>query len=690
MVTIAKRHLFSKSNLPKIAATPFVYQSMPTIRSLSQSMINKIAAGEVIERPASVVKELVENSIDAGATRIDVALENAGSTLIRIVDNGCGIETEQLPLALLPHATSKLASADDLFHILSFGFRGEALASVAEISQLILKSRTADSHTGALIQSNSGEHSEVTSCGMPPGTQIEVRNLFFNTPVRRQYLKSTTTEFGHVTEAFARLALPQPQIHFTLKHNDRMVHELPPTRDPLARIRQLFGEEIARELIAIESPANAAVRVSGFVSHPNQHRPNNRMQYFFLNRRFIRDRALQHALGEAYRGILLGGRFPLAFLQIELPADSFDVNVHPTKMEVRFLDSNRIYSGFLSAIREKFLASDLRSRVQTAGGGGGDGRQQTAAKDVPPPWESSDDPQHALDPATAERKRQSVQDWISQIPGAEKNSGTAFPRSTGYPSTSGERQYADRSRLSIHHLPGREPPEPLSQLHHPHPNPCPSGSDLPEGEGTYSAAVCRLPSAVFPTPEGHLIVQMLNRYLIMEMDEGIALIDQHALHERILYEQLKERMSTGQLESQRLLVPVPVDLSPNECSCVQEQGDFFKTLGLTVEPFGGNTVLISAFPAVLSKTPPEEILWAMIEPFLQSGKKIELSELLDELLHRMACQAAVKAGNRLSSESMQHLIELAAAEINSHHCPHGRPSTVILTKEEIDKMFERT
>jgi len=642
-------------------------------------MINKIAAGEVIERPASVVKELVENSIDAGATRIDVSLENAGSTLIRIVDNGCGIDAEQLPLALLPHATSKLASADDLFHILSFGFRGEALASVAEISQLILKSRTAESTTGAMIQSNGGEHSEPVSCGMPVGTLIEVRNLFFNTPVRRQYLKSTTTEFGHVTEAFTRLALPQPQIHFTLKHNDRIVYELPPSRDPLARIRQLFGEEIVREMIAIESPKTAAVRVSGFVSHPNQHRPNNRMQYFFLNRRFIRDRALQHALNEAYRGILLGGRFPLAFLQIELPADSFDVNVHPTKMEVRFLDSNRVYSGFLSAIREKFLESDLRSRIHTSP------TTKEGATDNPPPWES-DDPQHALDPATAERKRQSVQDWILQVP---REPGTASPqlsRSTGFPSMR-ERQYDDRSRLSIHHLPDREPLEPPRHFTAQNPPPPPTLSPVevdPEGE------VVTVSDRVAVTSEGHLVVQMLNRYLVMETEEGIALIDQHALHERILYEQLKERMNTGQLESQRLLMPVPVDLSPKECSCVQENGDFFKTLGLSVEPFGGNTVLISAFPAVLSKTPPEEILWAMIEPFLGSGKKLEQSELLDELLHSMACKAAIKAGNRLSTESMQHLIGLAAAEIHSHHCPHGRPSTVILTRDEIDKMFERT
>jgi DNA mismatch repair protein MutL len=642
-------------------------------------MINKIAAGEVIERPASVVKELVENSIDAGATRIDIVLENGGSNLIRIVDNGCGIAAEQLSLALSPHATSKLTDADDLFRILSFGFRGEALASVAEISQLTLKSRTAENNTGAQIQSNGGERSEPASCGMPVGTQIEVRNLFFNTPVRRRYMKSTTTEFGHVTEAFTRLVLPQPQIHFTLKHNERIVHELPPTDDPLARIRQLFGEAIVSEMLAVESPAKAAVRVSGYVSHPNQHRPNNRMQYFFLNRRYIRDRALQHALNEAYRGILVSGRFPLAFLQIELPPDMFDVNVHPTKMEVRFLDSNRIYTGFLTAIREKFLTSDLRSRVQTA-----DGRRQTAA-DVSadsPPWET-ETTQNALDPATADKKRQQVQDWIAQIPVSEERRQTADGR---------KQQSSGYTSLSIHHLPSRQTADGRQQTAVKTADSRRQTATDSEGISSplASATNCRLPSAVYSAPDERPVVQMLDRYLVMEMEEGIALIDQHALHERILYEQLKERMSTGQLESQRLLVPIPVDLSPNEFSCVLENSEFFQTLGMQVEPFGGNTMLISAFPAVLSKTPPLEILLSIVEPFLEMGKKLNKDELLNELLHSMACKAAVKAGDRLSAQSIQHLIQLAEMEINAHHCPHGRPSMLVLTREEIDKMFERT
>jgi len=414
------------------------------------------------------------------------------------------------------------------------------------------------------------------------------------------------------------------------------------------------------------------------------------MQYFFLNRRYIRDRALQHALLESYRGLLVSGRFPLAFLQIELPPDMFDVNVHPTKMEVRFLDSNRIYTGFLSAIREKFFTSDLRNKVHSSSL---PNEERTTTH--PPPWEV-EEPQQTLDPSAAEQKRQAVQDWITQISNTEQSESASAPPSRSYDPLRPARS-SDYSSLSIHHLPDRsvEPPLHCAQQNSPTPQEGHNSpiSDLP-------SAVCRLPSTssegqgrldrIAFSPAGHLVVQMLDRYLVMETSEGIAFIDQHALHERILYEQLKERMKTGRLESQRLLIPIPVDLSPNECSCVQENTGFFQTLGLQVEPFGGNTVLISAFPAVLSKTPAAEILSSLVEPFLTSGRKLSRDELLDTLLHSMACKAAVKAGDRLSSRSMQHLIQLAEAEINAHHCPHGRPSTLVFTQEELDKMFDRT
>lgn len=643
-------------------------------------MINKIAAGEVIERPASVIKELVENAVDAGAKRVDILVEQGGADLIRIVDDGCGIAPEQLGLALSPHATSKIAETDDLFKILTFGFRGEALASIAEISQMTIRSRVPGSDEGAEIRSDGGVRTEPTPCGMPVGTQIEVRNLFFNTPVRRKYMKSTTTEFGHVAEAFVRLVLPQPNIHFTLRHNDRVVHDLPPEKSMLARIRQLFGDEVARHMIDIESRPASAVRVHGFVSHPNQSRGNNRMQYFFLNGRFIRDRALQHALNEAYRGLLTVGRFPLAFLQIELPPDLFDVNVHPTKMEVRFLDSNRVYSGFLGAIRDKFLSTDLNGRMTT----------DDLRKSTDPAAEATD-PRSAMAAATAEETRQAVLDWVGHVQrdGAPDSPDSKAPadspaysayRNENRPAAPHDAGRAGASGLAFHEIPGREfspaPPAMRSRT--------PSDIDFHEG------ALAPLTERVAYSPQGKIVVQMHDSYLVMETGQGIAVIDQHALHERLLYEQLKDRMNAGRLESQRLLVPVPVDLAPNELACVLENLDFFKTLGLTVEPFGGETVLISAFPAILPKTPPSEILISLIEPILQGGKKLDPAGLLEEMLHSMACKAAVKAGDKLGADSIARLVELAEKEINAHHCPHGRPSMLVFTREELDKMFRRT
>ncbi len=288
---------------------------MSRICQLSPSVVNKIAAGEVIERPASVVKELLENSVDAGATRIDVGLEKGGSEAIRIADNGCGIAADELPLAVASHATSKIRSADDLFSIATLGFRGEALASIAEVSRLLLRSRTANSDSGGELEIVGGAAGTVAPIGCPIGTTIEVRNLFFNTPVRHKFLRSAQTEMGHSIEAVTRLALAHPRIHFTLAHNGRAVHELPPVADIRGRIAAFFGDELADDLIEIES-SNDGVTLSGFVANPMHSRATGRMQYLFLNGRAIRDRALQHALGEAYRGLLLTGRQPICFLRL--------------------------------------------------------------------------------------------------------------------------------------------------------------------------------------------------------------------------------------------------------------------------------------------------------------------------------------------------------------------------------------
>ncbi len=336
------------------------------IRPLSQSLINKIAAGEVIEQPASVVKELMENAVDAGATRIDVSVTQGGLEMVRVVDNGGGIPAGELPLALASHATSKLTEADDLFRVGTLGFRGEALASIAEVSRLTLRSRTPENQSGAELEASAGALSEVAPCGCPVGTAVEVRNLFFNTPVRRKFLRTTATEFGHTTEAFTRIALASPHVHFTLRHNDKPVFDLAAGGGWLERIAMFFGRELAQSLIWVESVEDE-VTLSGYAAHPSQNRSHNRMQYFFLNGRHIRDHALQHALGEAYRGLIMIGRQPIAFLAMKMPPEMVDVNVHPTKLEVRFQDSGRLYSQLLATLRGKFLTTDLNTHVHVAG-----------------------------------------------------------------------------------------------------------------------------------------------------------------------------------------------------------------------------------------------------------------------------------------------------------------------------------
>ena len=366
------------------------------IHLLSQSLINKIAAGEVIERPASVVKELMENAVDAGATRIDVSVSQGGLEMVRVTDNGGGIPMDELPLALAAHATSKIVEADDLFRVGTLGFRGEALASIAEVSRLVLRSRTPDNQSGGQIEVAGGVPGEVAPCGCPVGTSVEVHNLFFNTPVRRKFLRTTATEFGHVSEAFTRIALATPNIHFTLRHNDKPVFELAASDGWLERIALSFGRDLAESLIWVES-VDDDVTLSGYAAHPSQSRSHNRMQYFFLNGRYIRDRALQHALSEAYRGLLMVGRCPIAFLAMKMPPELVDVNVHPTKLEVRFQDSGRLYSQLLATLRGKFLTTDLSTRAHAPG--------------APSGGTAEDDSASGLDTAQTAQLRQQLVDW---------------------------------------------------------------------------------------------------------------------------------------------------------------------------------------------------------------------------------------------------------------------------------------
>src|SRR5262245_58494790 len=636
---------------------------MPAIRQLPPSVVNKIAAGEVIERPASVVKELLENSVDAGATRIDVSLGQGGTDLVRVVDNGCGIAAEDLPLAVASHATSKIADADDLFHVGTFGFRGEALASIAEVSHLVIRSRQAEHDSGHEVEVGGGLRRGVVPCGCPVGTTIEVRNLFYNTPVRRKFLRASQTEIGHCTEAFTRIALAQPRIHFTLRHNDKLLFDLPPTDAWRERIAAFFGRDLESTLIPLDNH-DGDVRLFGFAADPQHSRANNRMQYVLLNGRFIRDRALQHALGEAYRGLLLGGRFPIAFLRLEVPADAVDVNVHPTKLEVRFADSGRIYALVLGTIRKKFLATDLTARVRSPQGATEPGAE-------------------AADASATEEHRRTLVDWAKGALASARGGAAVAERDSDEAQAALELRFEPPAGapLELMRLDRTWEPPPLSDRRH----------EAAQHAGRLTAQPLAAPPEPPPvSPRSHLGFQVHHRYLITENEDGMVVIDQHALHERILYEQLREKVLAGQMETQRLLVPEPVTLPPADSAAALAARETLAQLGIEIEPFGGDTLLVSSYPAMLANLSPAEMLRQVVELLVTSHKTPDRRDLLDELLHMIACKAAIKAGDHLSPEEITVLLEQRHHFQDSHHCPHGRPTALVFTREELDRRFKRT
>ncbi|WP_169976378.1 DNA mismatch repair endonuclease MutL [Tautonia rosea] len=659
---------------------------MGMIRELSPSVVNQIAAGEVVERPASVVKELLENAIDAGATRIELTVERGGRDLVRVADNGSGISREDLPLAFRPHATSKLSEADDLHRIRTLGFRGEALAAIAEISRVRCQTRTADAEVGSEQAIEGGEHSEIRDCGCPVGTVIEVRNLFFNTPVRRTFLKSDTTEAGHVAEMFTRIALAHPTIHLTFRSGSKTLHDLPPVTGLKDRVAVFFGRELADALLWVESEIND-FHLWGYVAHPSQSRSSTKGQYLFVGGRFVRDRSLGHALTEAYRGLLMVGRVPVAFLHLDLPPEEVDVNVHPTKVEVRFRDSQRIYGQLLRTVRQTFLTSDLHSRLQAP----------PTRPDPTPPGPAEPDSEagaSSREPGFALRSdpfdRQMVASW--------------------FPPSSGSGMSPPARPANLDDLPRREEPEWARSLP-PAPTSSPSSSfnefaeesPIPSTESTEPA----IPVSVPPTPSdaqtsttagvpvqdvGVLpprAIQVHDSYLIAETEDGMVVIDQHALHERILFEEFRSRVERGGVESQRLLVPEPVELGADEAAEVLERRDVLATLGLEVEPFGGGTVLVGSVPAMLGPISPTRLLRDLAEQLVGRPVPPSADAVLNDVLSLMACKAAIKAGQRLSSDEVAALLARRHLVTDAHHCPHGRPTALIFTKEELEKQFGR-
>jgi len=704
------------------------------IQKLSVSVVNKIAAGEVIERPASVVKELLENSIDALAMRVEVDIEQGGAELIRILDDGEGIHPEDLELAVTPHATSKIREADDLFHVRSMGFRGEALASIAEVSEFRIRTRRAEHDIGQELIVEAGILKEPIPCGGPVGTTIEVRQLFISTPVRRKFLKSPSTEFAHIAEQFTRLALAHPNLHMVLRHNGRTVYELPATDSLLERLELFYGSELAKHLIPIEGERDG-VRLWGFVAHPSQTKPSRKGQYLFLNGRWIQDRTLQQALTESYRGIVMVGRYPIAFLFLEMSPDAVDVNVHPTKSEVRFVDSQPLFRLVLGTIRTKFLAMNLDSNldlrgaqstskgsgsgglnlrsVETFGGAPAEDEHRAAMQRELTSWTDNQlgPGSDSLD-GEAARSRPSLWDAPPRDRGETAPLPDLFDTVARDRAASAERaqQGDDRSPFApaapfrpFPDFGGRQLDEgmsgssqgapPLDRAPLPQTG-LPDGSVPPAPDLSSSKNVVYAPteqdSSIPTSAEAEVrAMQVHDCYLVVETTEGIQLIDQHALHERIMYERLRERVLAGSIEVQRLLIPVTIELSPRETAMLVDQTELLSELGLHVQSFSGNTIALTGYPIMLRRADPAEILRKIVEELENSGQKLTRRDLIDSLLHMMACKSAIKAGQRLKPEEIESLLAQRHLVDDHHHCPHGRPTALMLSREELDRQFGR-
>lgn len=676
---------------------------MSRIQQLDPHVINRIAAGEVIERPASVVKELLENSVDAGATRIEIDIADGGMQLIRISDNGEGIHPDDLTLAVTSHATSKIRSDADLQRVATLGFRGEALASIASVSRFRIRTRTHEQTAGCELECIGGEITAEREIGCPRGTVIEVGHLFFNTPARRKFLKKGSTEFGHIVEQFTRVALPNPCLHLVLRHNENLVHELPASSGSLDRIRRFAGSEIADKLIAVESqhdlPEGGTIRLWGYVAEPSVSKSTRRSQYLFLNGRCIQDRSLQHALTESYRGLLMVGRHPVSYLFLEVPPALVDVNVHPTKTEVRFQDGQTLYRQLLKTIRDRFLALNFRTEVDLVPSATRRPLQLQATPALQQPvldlWRNRDlpDAPPAIGPArstTPIEPQRSTDDTARGMPSFLRGQ-SEVPEFQAFPDSGRLMRPAATS-------PGPVPCDATAAQHPPMADASPADhrqdeaspdDDAPHAILSSTDAAENATSAATVVTDEFRAFQIHDCYLVVATDAGLEVIDQHALHERILYEHLRRRILSGAVERQKLLIPQPVELSATDAAVLTEHLDLLNELGFELQEFGGTTMLLTAYPALIPRRGLETIVRELAEQLEQSDGRISRRDLLDHLLHTMACRAAIKAGQRLTQEEMRSLLRQRNFVDDAHHCPHGRPTSLTLSRGTLDQQFGR-
>ena len=582
-----------------------------SIAILPELVKNQIAAGEVIERPASVVKELVENALDAGANRIEIELEQGGVKLVRVSDDGRGMSRADLELAFVGHATSKLASVDDLDHIATLGFRGEALASIGSVARCQLTSRRLASELGWTVTNEGGRVSRVVEAGGPLGTAAQVRDLFFNTPARRRFLKTTSTELGRSLDVIQRLALANEGVGFVVLHDGRRALDVEASMDLVARVRRLFGAELAEQLVAVDGTLGTT-RLYGYVAPPRFARRDTQRQMWFLNGRPLRDKILLRTLKDAYRGFLADGRQPVAFLHLAMDPAAVDVNVHPAKAEVRFREQRQMFAFLVHHLREAVAKTDMATpgeRLLESAGRRGDWRE------APRPAAN----QAAFDP------------------------GVLRPRPAPEP-------------VVVRDVPGQP--------------------------------YARPPAAQAEAVLGPFL-KVARTYVIRATEDGFEIVDQHALHERVTYEELKRDLRAGALEVQRLLLPEVIELGRDRVKLVEEHLDSLAGIGIALSIFGESAVAVQGVPARLRHDDCEGLVRDAVEVIASRGRAPQAEELLEELLHSRACRSSVMAGDDLSHEEIASLLRRASRVESDQTCPHGRPTRVRFTLADLEKAFHR-
>ena len=639
---------------------------MPKIIQLPQHVANLIAAGEVVERPASVVKELLENSVDAGATQVTVEIRDGGMTFLRVTDNGCGMSPADARTAFLRHATSKLRTAEDLAAITHLGFRGEALAAIASVSRIDLLTKTADELAGTSLHLEAGEITEESEAGCPDGTTIIIRDLFFNTPARMKFMKSDTVEGGRVAAAVQLQALAHPEVAFRFLRDGKEVLSTPGTGDLEAAVYCVYGRDSAK-MIQVDAKWEN-YRLTGYISKPTDARPSRSLQTFFVNDRPVRSRLLIAALEEAYRNQIMVGKFPACVLHLTVPATAVDVNVHPAKTEVKFLSEKSVFDCVHYSVLGALNKTPDRPNVQFKPAPAPQPAPKTAA--APAPKQES-----FFRTMTAEEYR-NFSSTVQSAPQPQKAAATATVHAV-------ERQQHLNMREQIFtpqptRLPELPELPPLPPA--PQPAPVPAAQEIPSPEPE---------QAELPMPQQipwRFVGELYNSYVLVEQGEEAFLIDKHAAHERILFEKLKAHQE--RISSQLLLTPIPVRLSAEYAAELLGNTDLLDELGFEVDEFGDNTVLLRQIPMDLSPEDAAEAAENLAADLIR-GRRERKDTVRDELLHTVACKAAIKAGWHTDEAELMALVKQVMSNDELKYCPHGRPICITLSKKQLEKQFKR-